>query len=174
MKRFAILVILTSLNVNAKVLELKKNTGTILIQENKTWTLGKDLFGIPFMLFSPQTNGQRSNITFTNTGADLELEFKTLSLTQDDFKKGKKQWAEKVGADVLSFEPYGMKVNKNGHRVHTIGMNYVHEGKAYIERSHYIECKGRLIYSKSLRLKENDSHDKDFNNFIQSLDCGGV
>lgn len=174
MKTLILIGIVTSFAANAKVLELKKNTGTIFIEENKSWTLGKDLFGIPFMLFSPQTNGQRSNISFTNTGANIELEFKTLSETQEDFKKNKKQWAEKIGADILSFEPYGMSVNNNGHKVHSIGVSYVHEGKSYLEKSNYIECKGRLIYSKSLRLKQNDSHDKDFKQFIQSLDCGGV
>jgi len=174
MKLFFALFILASFPASGKVLELKKNKGTVFIEENSQWTLGKDLFGIPFMLFSPMANGQRSNISFTDTGANIQLEFQTLSSTQKDFFKNKKSWAEKVGAEIISSTPYSLQLNNNGHRVHSAGVSYAHEGKTYVENSYFIECKGRIIYSKSLRLIENDKHDGDFERFIQSLDCGGV
>jgi hypothetical protein len=47
---------------HAGSLELKKNTRSIYIEEKNEWRLGKDLFGMPFIYFSPQVNGQRSNI----------------------------------------------------------------------------------------------------------------
>lgn len=159
---------------HAKTLELKKNTRSIYIEEYKDWTLGKDLFGMPFIYFSPQANGQRSNISFTDTGADLELDIKSLAANQKDYEAGKKKWAEQVGAMPLAFSPYEVSVNKHGHRIHKIGFSYEHEGKTYSEKSYYIECRGKILFSKSLRLRENTQHEQNFQDLIYSLDCGGV
>ncbi len=174
MKHLWFLLILCSLSAHAKVLELKKNKGTIFITEKNQWMLGKDLFGMPFIYFSPQKNGQRSNISFTDTGAELELDIKILAENQNKYQVGRKKWADTVGADPLSFDPYEVKINKNGHRIHRVGFNYAHEGKVYSEKSYYIECKGKLLFSKSLRLKENSSHEKDFEDLLSTLDCGGI
>ncbi|MBA2406237.1 MAG: hypothetical protein H0V66_15785 [Bdellovibrionales bacterium] len=176
MKQIIVTFILAvfSFSLQAKILELKKNSGTIFIAEKSKWKLGKDLFGMPFIYFSPQQNGQRSNISFTDTGAELELDIKTLATTQEKYQAGRKKWAQTVGADSISYEPYQVKVNKNGHRIHRVGFNYAHEGKEYAEKSYYIECKGKLLFSKTLRLKENAAHENDFADLLSSLDCGGV
>lgn len=159
---------------HAKKLELTKNSRTIFIEEKTNWKLGKDLFGMPFVYFSPEKNGQRSNISFTDTGAEVELDIKSLAKSQDRYVEGRKQWSEKVGATPLSFIPYEVTINQFGHRVHKIGFSYEHQGKTYDERSHYIECRGKIIFSKSLRLQINEAHEKDFDDLIQNLDCGGV
>jgi hypothetical protein len=176
MKYIVVVIILAvfSLSSQAKILELKKNSGTIFIPEKSNWKLGKELFGMPFIYFAPSANGQRSNISFTDTGAELELDIKTLAKTQKTYQMGRKKWAETVGALAISYEPYEVKVNKNGHRIHRVGFNYSHEGKAYAEKSYYIECKGKLLFSKSLRLRENEAVEKDFADLLGSLDCGGV
>jgi hypothetical protein len=173
-KLILIISILLPFNLMAKVMELKNNRGTIFVMEKNQWKLGKDMFGIPFIYFSPERNGQRSNISFTNTGVELELEIKDLAKGQNQYQIGRKKWAEKVGAMPLGFAPYQVKLNRHGHRVHQIGFSYSHEGQGYSEKSYYIECKGRLLFSKSLRLIVNDVHEKDFEEFIQSMDCGGV
>lgn len=170
---FTILTI-TSFSSQAKMLELKKSTRSIFIEEKKGWMLKTDLFGMPFIYFSPQANGQRSNISFTDTGADLALDVNSLATTQDKYKKLKNSWAQKVGANSLSFSPYELTINNNGHRVHRMGFTYEHEGKAYNEKSFYIECRGKIYFSKSLRLLTNEKHEKDFNDLISNLDCGGV
>src|SRR6478752_2991601 len=90
----------------AKSLELKKESRSIFIEEKAGWTLGKDLFGMPFIYFSPEANGQRSNISFTDTGADLELDVNSLASTQEKYQSGRKNWADKVGAKPLGFLPY--------------------------------------------------------------------
>lgn len=179
MNGFSVSVFLLSLTVvssmaQAKSLELKKNTRSIFIEEKKNWTLGRELFGMPFVYFSPQQNGQRSNISFTDTGADIELDFKSLSNTQDQFRENKKNWAKQMGANPLSFRPYELVSNKFGHKIHNVGFSYEHQGKVYFEQSYYIECRGKILFSKSLRLQENSSHEKDFKDLIQTLDCGGV
>lgn len=167
-------IIILSSTSYARSMELKKNTRSIFIEKLPKWKLGKDLFGMPFIYFSPQTNGQRSNISFTDTGANLELDVKALADNQNDYKKGKEAWANTVGAIPLEFTPYEVKVNKLGHKIHQIGFSYKHEDKTYFERSNYIECRGKIIFSKSLRLKENESHENDFKKLLESLDCGGV
>ena len=171
---FALILSVFSINVQAKTLELKKNHNSILIEEKSNWTLGKDLFGMPFIYFSPQTNGQRSNISFTDTGAEIELDVTSLSENQEKYQSGKKNWAEQVDARPLGFIPYALLTNKYGHKIHKIGFLYEHQGEAYTETSYYIECRGKLLFSKSLRLKVNEQHEKDFQDLIMTLDCGGV
>ena len=165
---------LVSFNLEARSLELKKSTRSIFIEKKDDWKLGRDLFGMPFIYFSPEANGQRSNISFTDTGADLELDVDSLATTQDKFQKNKKEWAQQVGATPLGFVPYQVTINKHGHKVHRIGFSYEHEGEKYHEKSFYIECRGKILYSKSLRVQENLEHEKDFDDLISSLDCGGV
>lgn len=159
---------------HAKSLELSKNSRSIFIPQKSNWELGKDLFGMPFIYFSPQVNGQRSNISFTDTGAEVELDIKSLAKSQNDYQKNKRKWSESVSADPQSFFPYEVKVNKYGHRVHKIGFSYVHEGELYVEKSNYVECRGRVIFAKSLRLAKNSAHEKDFDDLIYNLDCGGL
>ncbi len=171
---FLILIFFTSNFADAKSLELKKNTRSIFIEEKADWTLGKDLFGMPFIYFSPQVNGQRSNISFTDTGADLELDIKSISSSQDFYRDNKKKWAEQVGAKIDGFSDLESFSNKHGHKVHKIGVEYTHEDDSYVEKSYYIECRGKILFSKSLRLKSNAIHDNDFTDLIQNLDCGGV
>jgi hypothetical protein len=177
MKLFFVLTFIVStfsFGAIAKSMELKKGSRSIFIEEKPDWKLGKDLFGLPFMYFSPQKNGQRSNISFTDTGANLELDIKSLASSQDKYQQGRKEWAQQVGATPLGFSAYEVKVNQHGHRVHKIGFNYEHEGKSYFEKSFYIECRGKIIFAKSLRLSENEMHEKDFSDLIGGLDCGGV
>lgn len=159
---------------HAKTLELKNSTRSIFIEEKKDWTLGKDLFGMPFIYFSSESNGQRSNISFTDTGAELELDIKALANSQESYQKNKKEWALQVGATPLSFTPYEASANKHGHKIHKIGFSYEHEGDKYFENSYYIECRGKILFSKTLRIGQNERHEKDFKELIGSLDCGGV
>lgn len=177
MKHFFVLVFIISgffSVTHAKTMELKKSTRSIFIQEKNGWTLGKDLFGMPFIYFSPQKNGQRSNISFTDTGAELELDIKSLASSQESYQKNKKDWALQVGATPLGFKPYEVTINQHGHKIHNIGFSYVHEGDKYFENSFYIECRGKLLFSKSLRTSENEPHEEDFKDLLSSLDCGGV
>lgn len=174
MWRYVLLLGILPFSADAGTLELKKSTKSIFIEEKNDWTLGRDLFGMPFIYFSPESNGQRSNISFTDTGAELELDVKALSSSQDFYQDNKKKWAEQIGATPNGFYPYESSINKHGHKIHKIGFSFSHEGKSYQEKSFYIECRGKVIFSKSLRLEENKSHDKDFNDLLNTLDCGGV
>jgi hypothetical protein len=155
-------------------LALKRNDVVVYVKELSDWKLGKDLFGIPFVYFSPLKNGQRSNLSFTDTGLDLDLEVKSLAKSQKDYENGRRAWAEQVSATPISFYPYEVFSNQHGHRVHQIGFSYEHQTKVYSERSYYVECRGRIIFSKSLRLRENQEHEVLFQEAVNSIDCGGV
>lgn len=171
---FVLIVSTFSFGAIGKVIELKKDTRSIFIEQKKDWKLSKELFGMPFIYFSPQVNGQRSNISFTDTDANLELDIKSLAKAQNTFQDGRKKWANQVGATPQSFSPYEVMINKHGHKVHKIGFSYEHQTKVYQEKSYYIECRGKILFAKSLRTSENAKHDKDFGDLITSLDCGGV
>ncbi|HLT23164.1 MAG TPA: hypothetical protein VKZ84_06965 [Bacteriovoracaceae bacterium] len=152
--------------------ELTHSGHTLYVDNHEQWEVGKDLFGIPFILFSPQTNGQRSNISFAHTGAELSLEVEALKSNQKDYQANKKKWAELHSATIKKFIPYSSFLNAHGHRVHSIGVSYENEQKIYIEKSFYTECKDQILFSKSLRLQENSAHEKYFSSLINSLDCG--
>lgn len=146
--------------------------GQILISPLKDWELGKDMFGMPYIYFSPQMNGQRSNMSFTATGVETDLDLTTLGKNQDTYKKMKLQWLESVSGRAVSFLPYKRWKNSQGHIVHQIGFEYLHEDLAYVETSFYVDCRGKLIFSKSLRLKVNNQHQNDFEKLITDMDCG--
>ena len=164
-------ILLTS---SAMAMELKYEGHSLSVEVPENWQLGKDLFGIPFTFFSPQENGQRSNITFAPTGAELELDVLALKKNQKDYQENKKKWTETHSARLNGFIPYRSYLNKNDHRVHTIGFSYTHRDKKYIENSFYLECKGKIIFSKSLRLEQNQPHQKFFEEMINGLDCGVI
>lgn len=169
MWKFIVILILT---LPAYAIELKRNNSFISITERPDWTLGKDLFGIPFVYFSPEQNGQRSNISFTDTEVEITLNTGDLKSTQETYQANKQAWANQVKASHLSFIPYETFKNRQGHQVHKIGVNFEHEGKLYVEQSFYINCNKKIIFSKAIRLKQNESHDPIFLEFIQSLSCG--
>lgn len=98
------LMTLMTVTVHAKSLDLRKNSSSIFIQEKPTWKLAKNLFGIPFLYFSPIKSGQRSNISFTDTGAKLELEIKALANSQKNYEKDRRPGQRKSG--LLSFHFY--------------------------------------------------------------------
>lgn len=154
--------------------ELTHQGHTIYVDNPQQWEVGKDLFGIPFILFSPQKNTQRSNISFAHSGVELELDIKTLKNNQKDYQDNKIKWAQTHDIKIEGFLPYQSFVNLHKHQVHSIGMSYTHKNKTYIENSFYIECKGKIVFSKGLRLKVNEQDEAYFKSLINSLDCGVI
>ncbi len=170
------LVVVTSFIISqfafAADLTLPHKNGTIVTIAKDDWELGKDMFGIPYMYFSPKENGQRSNITFAPTGAHIDFDTTNIALGMRDYEKLKKEWAKKTESTVQSFIPYRLWSNIYGHKVHQVGFSYKNEEKVYVENSFYIECKGKMFFSKSLRLDENKKHEKEFEDLIKHIDCG--
>ena len=168
---FSLLLVLFTVQLQAAPLSLETAKGRIFIQGFSGWELGKDMFGMPFIYFSPQKNGQRSNISFTATGVDVEINLADLGKDKEGYQKMKRAWAQQVGALTQGFSPYKLWKNIHGHAVHEVGFSYLHDGKTYVENSYYVDCRGRLIYSKSLRLEANKEHEDSFNKLIKELDC---
>lgn len=166
------LTLVLSSSAWAQMLKLADNSGKIFVPQQKGWELGKEMFGMPFIYFSPQVNGQRSNISFTATGADVVIDLANMGHDFAAYKKLKNEWAESVLAKPLGFSPYKSWRNSHGHDVHEVGFEFQHEEDHYFEKSYYINCTGRLIYAKSLRSKENHAHEKEFHSLVNELDCG--
>ena len=171
-KWFGIIFLVCSSVAFAAVQKLETTHGKIFVPILSNWELGRDMFGMPFIYFSPRSNGQRSNISLTATGVDVEINLADMAKNPDAFKMLKLSWAKEVDATPGAFFPYKSWKNDHGHTVHEIGFEYAHMGKSYVEKSFYVDCRARLIYLKSLRLEQNAIHDTDFKKIVQDLDCG--
>lgn len=169
-----ILSFLMVFQASASPLKLETDYGKIFIPELKQWELGKNMFGMPFIYFSPQENGQRSNISFTYTGVELEIDLELLKKDPEGYKKLKKKWASTVDAKPVKFHEYKKWQNEHGHFVHEVGFDYRFTGKDYFEKSYYINCREHLVYVKSLRLKENEKHQEHFLDLVKQLDCAAI
>jgi hypothetical protein len=174
MKLIILFLIFFGMDTFAKTIELKQQSRSIIINERSGWKLSKNILGMPFIYISPKKNGQRSNISFTDTGSNLSLNIKSLALGQGDYQLNKKEWAKGIGATKLNFFPYTVKINKHGHKIHEIGLTFEEASQNYKEKSHYIECRGNIFFSKSLRLLKNVEHENDFDDIINNLDCSGI
>jgi hypothetical protein len=171
-KYFALAMIFFISTATAASQALVTERGQILIPNLAGWELGRNMFGMPFIYFSPQLNGQRSNISFTATGVETDIDLNSLGKNQESYQNLKKNWADSVMARSLSFLPYQVWKNSQGHVVHQIGFTYEHEKLQYVENSFYIDCRGKLIFSKSLRLHSNLQHEGEFKKIINEMDCG--
>ena len=171
-KWFAVILMILSFSAYSSVQKLETEYGKIFVPELPQWELGKNMFGMPFIYFSPRANGQRSNISLTATGVDVEINLADMSKNPNAYKALKQRWAKEVDATPGAFIPYKSWKNEHGHAVHEIGFEYSHLGKSYVEKSFYIDCRSRLIYAKSLRLEQNSSHEVDFKKIVRELDCG--
>lgn len=167
-----LLFVLISSQLHAATLTLETERGHVHIPEIPKWELGKNMFGMPFLYFSPQENGVRSNISFTSTGHETDGELNRLSENPESYKKIKSKWAESVAAKAVEFYPYKKWKNDHGHVVHEVGFSFLHESKHYIEKSFYVDCRGKVIFSKTMRLKDNENHEKDFRVLLNDMDCG--
>lgn len=176
MNKLYIIIIVSLLSLSAaygappQVLVTER--GQILVPSLPDWERGENMFGMPFIFFSPRANDQRSNISFTATGVESDINLPSLGKNQDSYKKIKTEWAASVGGKAEAFIPYKTWKSKQGHTIHEIGVEFTHEEKRYVETSFYIDCRGMLIYSKSLRLKVNQDHQGQFGKLIDEMDCG--
>lgn len=172
MKLF-IIILSSFLTTSAIAVEVKLNSdgGVILFDAPKSWELRHDLFGMKNWLFSPKSNNSRSNLTVTNTKAKISLDISEIKKSQKSYERLKRNWADKVNATVISFKTLKSFKNDRGNQVSSIGFSYVHKNKRYLENSYYIECRGTIIFSKSLRLEVNEDHQSDIDRIVRSMDC---
>ncbi len=160
------------ISVSASVQKLETELGSVYVPQLPQWELGRNMYGMPFIYFSPRANGQRSNISFTFTGVDVELDLAVMGKDAEGFRRLKENWAKTVEARIDSVIPYRSWKNQHDHTVHEVGVSYTHEGKRYLEKSFYVNCRRQLVYSKALRLLDNASHEAEFTRLVNELDCG--
>ena len=156
----------------SSVQKLETNYGKIFVPEFKGWELGKDMYGMPFIYFSPLENSQRSNISFTYTGVEVLVNLAEIGQDPEGYKKLKLKWTKSVDAKPLNYHIYKNWKNNHGHSVHEIGFDYSYKDKKYTEKSYYINCRQQLIYAKSLMLIANKDHAPKLLKLVEDLDCG--
>lgn len=152
-------------------MKLSSDGGVIIFESSDSWELRHDLFGMENWLFSPKENNSRSNITVTNTKTKIKLDIEKIKKNQKSYEALKRNWADGVQAKVISFIPMSSRKNSHGNTVNTIGFRYFFKDKNYREDSYYIDCRGTLIFAKSLRLEVNANHQNDIDKMINSMDC---
>lgn len=154
--------------------ELKhpKIKGIIYLDQPEGWEVHQNVMGLPFVLFSPKENGQRTNLSFVPTSASVVMDTKGLQKDMNTYKEGKKKWAEKIGAKINVYEPLKSFQNKHGNKITQIGLQYTFKKKNYIEKSYYIECNGKLVHSKATLISKNSDHSKMIEEMMKGVRCG--
>jgi hypothetical protein len=169
--RIVIAFLMLSQTVMAKTTTLKLERGEIFFSKPSSWQVKHDLFGIKNWLFSPKENGIRSNLTITDTKVNIELNSEIIKKNHESYVRLKQNWARKVNATPVSYSPLILWKNQHGHFVNEISFNYVFKKKQYQETSYYLECRGNLVYIKSLMIMQNQEHKKDLREVVNSMDC---
>ena len=152
--------------------KLETEYGKIYVPEYSDWEMGRDMYGMPFIYFSPQENSQRSNISFTYTGVEVLVNLAEMGQDPKGYQELKDNWAKTVEAKPLDYHAYKSWKNNHGHTVHEVGFDYEFKKKRYHEKSYYINCRGQLVYAKSLMLMINKDHAPKLLRLVQELDCG--
>lgn len=173
LKIISLVMLFSSWSWGATVIQkLETDYGKIFIPELSQWEMGRDMYGMPFIYFSPQENSQRSNISFTYTGVEVKVNLAEMGQDRKGYQELKNNWAQSVDAKPLKYHAYKSWKNVHGHKVHEVGFEYLFKEKKYAEISYYVDCRGQLVYAKSLRLQSNDSHAPLMHQLVRELDCG--
>lgn len=159
------------LSLRADTHTLDNIRGTITIPQLEGWELAKNVFGMPYIYFSPKANGQKSNISFTHSGVEFPFRPEEMDESLVKYRKLKREWTEKVGAEFDSVLNHEVRETLLGHRVYQFGFTYTFNASDYIEKSYYIDCGGDMLFVKSLRLRVNEAHDAQFDQLIGGINC---
>lgn len=166
-----LLVFLIHPSLRASEHRLEHLRGNITIPQIQGWEIKEKVFGMPYMLFSPQTKGQRSNISFTHSGIDFPFKVSEIEKSLRQYQDLKKEWTRKIGAEYIKVHEHQRKENLLGHTLYVFGFEYEHQKKHYVEKTYLIQCRGEMVYAKSLRLNENEEHEAKFDKFLNLLNC---
>jgi hypothetical protein len=155
----------------ANPFDLKDSRGAGTITLNEEWTLLKETLGIPF-LFVSKGSSPNSSIGITFTGIkNAALNPKSLKTTQDKYREGRKKWALKSDAQIVSFKDYKNYKNKNLISIHRVGHNYKQNSKTFYETSYYLECPENFVHIKTLIYEKHNKLKRDAASSIESFKC---
>lgn len=165
-----LIIVVWSGLLHAETLDFN-SSGKLFAPLVKDWELKKNVMGFPFIMFSPQDHGQKSNLSFLASGENLQFDEARMKKEIDQYKEIKQKWADQIGAKITKVFPLESSLNSKGHKIHTVGVNYLFDKQNYMEKSFYLECRGKLYFSKSLMLMENSYHAKAVDQIMKELDC---
>jgi len=162
-----LILALFSLSLAAEVVRVKDFS----VNNQINWEAKQNMFSLPLLFFSERVNGQASNISFSGTGLDGDLDYTRMKNDEGGYKKIKENFLSKVNGELIALIPYEKKTSTLGHTLHSQGMAFRLNGKTYQEKSYFIECGKKHFYAKTLRLRENKAHDEKFNSLLDQFDC---
>ena len=148
------LSILTGFNTWAA--DIAGEKGKLKIDLVGGFTLHKDFLGLPYVMMD-RGKGKKSSISLTPTGiGNMNLENGLLSGNYEQYKNGRKRWAEKRGHKKLDFIPFSSFENTSKARIVASGYKYERkDGTKNLERSFYVLCPKEAFHVKILTQNNN-------------------
>ena len=168
MKVVLFMLLFQALNGFATVIEDER--GKIAIELNKDWKYEKNLMGLPHVFLSSE-KPERSTLSITLSGlASISLSPSSLKKNEDQYKEGRKKWAEERNIKITNFQSYDSFQVKAGQTIHEIGFDYLLNKTNYTERSYFLECPNSLVHLKILGTK-GSAKIKEAQNALKSVQC---
>jgi hypothetical protein len=141
--------------------------GTVAFQLPAGWEHETDVFGTPLVLLGPVKDEQRSVISVVPSG--LEVDFaKELGKTEYEYRLGRRQYLETVGAELVKFRDYE-KTKLNGNEAHVMGVRYRTGGVEMAETSYYVLCQKKMYFLKTLT--RDAGEERAVSDVAQSFRC---
>ncbi len=152
--------ILFFLGCNTWAAEIKGDKGRLKIDLVRGFALHKDFLGLPYVMID-KGRGKKSSISLTPTGiGNMNFKNDLLASNYDQYKNGRKRWAEKRRYKKLEFIPFASFYNKSKAKIVASGYKYEKKnGTKNLERSFYILCTKETFHVKILT-ENNDKGDK--------------
>lgn len=151
-------------------MKISDERGSVFLDVPSDWKYEKNLLGIPHVFLSPDSTN-RTSLSLTLTGIeDVKLPVNELKKNQEQYQKGRREWALERDFTILSFIPYETSKTKDKFAIHSIGFEYKDSQTTYFEQSYYVECPGSLVHLKILGPK-NSVRMPEARKMIHSLVC---
>ena len=121
--------------------------------------LHKDFLGLPYVFIKSEDAGKQSSISVTPTGiTNIVLKDDLLKGNYDQYKDGRRKWAEKRGFSHLAFTPFRSFYNASKAKIISAGYSYrKRDGGENREKSYYVLCPREMFQIKSLATKAFDA-----------------
>jgi hypothetical protein len=127
--------------------------GKVSLAEPKGWQQAQGMFGVPLAFFGPAGPDavSRPVLMVLPSGFDgIEIDGRSLARDYESWKAGRREYARKISAESVDFEPYRELPLESGGKAHVAAWRYRLGSEKFTETSAWISCAGRLYVLKTL------------------------
>ena len=160
----------------AQTVTTSKNDCQFLIETPNLWKADKDFLGMPLVFSGPYDNKfGRSSLSVTVTGLqDPGFDPKDLKASESRYFQGRRKWLDaKEGQWLKEFNFENFK-SSQGHKIYSIGFQYIFGGKEFSERSFFYFCPESMVHMKLLLTKKDQDKYAEILNIIKKGKCEKV